>query len=282
MRYFTALLVCLMVVVGTGSSGAAQSSFTCDDFSTQRSAQVVLSSANAKALDPDGDGIACEDLPDSPGGQPKNSNRDSSRDEEEDKDQQSDDDDEPTAQERRYIDALNDGLVELGDASIEAGEQFAEAGENPALFLDQEWTIQTAAQLVRIQQVAKDARALDPSDRQEHIQELWLAVNDLTETAVDEYIEGIDSLDAELIERGTARYTYAGLLVGDLIKARDAFNEDPTDPIEPEHVIGPVEECDEFDAYDDAQDYYAAHPEEQGTIDPDFDGLACEVFFERE
>ncbi len=134
---------------------------------------------------------------------------------------------------------------------------------------------------MRIQQVAEDARALDPSDRQGHIQELWLAVNDLTETAVDEYIVGIDSLDPESLEMGAARYVYAGLLVGDLIAARDAFNEDPNDPVEPEHVIGPVEECNEFDDYDVAQDYYAAHPEEQETIDPDFDGLACEVFFER-
>ncbi len=28
--------------------------------------------------------------------------------------------------------------------------------------------------------------------------------------------------------------------------------------------------------------YLAANPEEQVTIDPDFDGLACEVFFEME
>lgn len=28
--------------------------------------------------------------------------------------------------------------------------------------------------------------------------------------------------------------------------------------------------------------YYAANPEEQVTIDPDLDGIACEVFFEME
>lgn len=281
MRLFRALFLLVIVFVSVGSVGSAQTSFTCDDFSTQRAAQIVLSPANEDELDPDGDGLACEDLPDTPGGS-EPAQDDENRDRDDDEPARNDDRDDITRQEREYIDDLNDGLIELGEASTEAGEQFTEASENPTLFLDQEWTIQTAAQFVRIQQVAKDARALEPSDRQEHIQELWLAINDLTETAVDEYIVGIDSLDPESLEMGAARYTYAGLLLGDLIAARDAFNEDPNDSIEPEHVIGPVEECDEFDAYDDAQDYYAAHPEEQGTIDPDFDGLACEVFFDRE
>jgi hypothetical protein len=272
MRCFTAILVCLLFVVGAGASAAAPlSDFTCDDFSTQRAAQAALSPLNEEALDPDGDGIACEDLSDTPGQSSSRESQDRDRDEDED------DDGDITRQERQYIDDLNDGLIELGEASTEVGEQFTEASKDPSLFLDEEWTLQTAAQFVRIQQVAEDARALDPSDRQGHIQELWLAVNDLAETAVDEYIVGIDSLAPESLEMGAARYVYAGLLVGDLIAARDAFNEDPNDPVEPEHVIGPVEECNEFDDYDVAQDYYAAHPEEQETIDPDFDGLACEA-----
>jgi hypothetical protein len=197
-------------------------------------------------------------------------------------DRSSEDDDAITAQERRYIDGLNDGMIELGDASTAMGELFTDAGENPTLIRDDEWMVQTAAQFVRIQQVAEDAQALNPSDRQEHIQELWLAINALTTAAVDDYTVGIDSLDPPSLEQGAARYVYAALLVSDLIAARDAFNEDPNDPIEPEHVIGPVQACDEFDSYADAQEYYPAHPEEQPTIDPDFDGLACEVFFGRE
>ena len=44
-------------------------------------------------------------------------------------------------------------------------------------------------------------------------------------------------------------------------------------------ITGPVPDCTPFATYDIAQDYYANHPEEQATIDPDADGFACEVFF---
>ena len=38
-------------------------------------------------------------------------------------------------------------------------------------------------------------------------------------------------------------------------------------------------DCEAFDDFDAAQDYYGANPEEQATNDPDLDGLACEVHF---
>lgn len=44
-------------------------------------------------------------------------------------------------------------------------------------------------------------------------------------------------------------------------------------------IQGPVADCTPFADYDVAQDYYADHPEEQATIDPNNDGFACEVFF---
>jgi hypothetical protein len=54
------------------SMAAAQASFTCADFNTQEAAQAILD-ANVgadteRALDPDGDGLACEDLPSSGNG----------------------------------------------------------------------------------------------------------------------------------------------------------------------------------------------------------------------
>ena len=42
-----------------------------------------------------------------------------------------------------------------------------------------------------------------------------------------------------------------------------------------------ITDCAEFADYDEAQDYYADNPDAQIYIDPDFDGLACEVFFGR-
>ncbi len=274
MRVFKVLFLCLLLVAGTVGSAGAQPDFSCDDFTSQRAAQAVLLPSNEDELDPDGDGVACEELSD---------DDDRSNDRDNDRDESERDRDSITHQEREYIDAVNKGLLQMGDASTELGELFRDAGEDVLLFRDQDWIVDVATQFVVIQQVGEDAKELDPSARQEHIQDLWLAINELTTTAVDEYTVGIDSLDPESIEQGAERYKYAALLVGDLIEARDAFNEDPTNnPPEPEYTIGPVQECDEFESYAEAQEYYPAHPEEQETIDPDFDGRACEVHFGRE
>lgn len=42
-----------------------------------------------------------------------------------------------------------------------------------------------------------------------------------------------------------------------------------------------ITDCAQFDDYDEAQAYYSDNPEAQIYIDPDVDGVACEVFFGR-
>jgi len=44
-------------------------------------------------------------------------------------------------------------------------------------------------------------------------------------------------------------------------------------------IAGPVKNCMPFATYEEAQAYYADHPEAQPNIDPDVDGLACESRF---
>ncbi len=44
-------------------------------------------------------------------------------------------------------------------------------------------------------------------------------------------------------------------------------------------VTGPVADCSPFASYQEAQTYYADHPEAQPIIDPNNDGRACEVYF---
>ena len=46
-----------------------------------------------------------------------------------------------------------------------------------------------------------------------------------------------------------------------------------------EMPLGPVADCTPFASFEEAQVYYAAHPDMQPVIDPDWDGLACEVYF---
>jgi hypothetical protein len=58
--------------LGAPTLASAQASFTCADFNTQEAAQAILDADidedTTRALDPDGDGLACEDLPSSGSG----------------------------------------------------------------------------------------------------------------------------------------------------------------------------------------------------------------------
>ncbi len=263
------------------SPGAARSTVSCDQFTGQATAQIALNDQNAKQLDPDGDGTACEDLS-TPVSISFTILTPTPTSDTQEKSSSSSSDDQGTTQEERYFSALLQDLIALDDASRKVAELFIDAGQDASLLQDPEWLRRTDVQFDRLDQVGVDAELLTPSTRQQPIHELWLEVNRLVTLAVEDFREGIDTRDASTITTGSARYTYSSLLANDLGEAIKAFGDNPGQPIEPEHVVAPVTECDVFSDYDEAQLYYAANPEEQETIDPDFDGLACEVFFERE
>jgi hypothetical protein len=226
----------------------------------------VLNDNNSAALDPDGDGVACESLPGSSGTQSQQANTAST---------------DLTDQEETYFDELQDQVESYGDTSEEFANLFGQAGEDPTLFVDESWLIQVAGELVSWQTIAADAQTLDPSSRQQPIHDIWLEINRMNLLVVDDISYGIDNLDPDAINRSTARILYITLLIDDITDVTVEFIENPNAPIEPEQVIGPVPDCEPFSDYDQAQVYYGAHPEEQPVIDPDFDGLACEVFFGR-
>lgn len=272
MRTVITALLCLLCFVSTMGTTAAQG-LTCDSFKDQQGAQNVLNASNADVLDPDGDGVACEELPEdvAPSG-----GEDRGDDGGTDAGTRGD---ELTSQERTYLSDLSDGLTTLGEASTEIGELFTDASEDPSLLVDQEWIHSIAGEFVTIQRVDTEAQTLNPSQRQDQLQELWLGITGLTSQATLDFTDGIDNLDPDAIALGSERYTYASLLVNDLSEALDAFGRNPGRSIEPDHVIGPVDDCEAFDSYADAQDYYRAHPEDGPTIDPNGDNRACEVFF---
>lgn len=47
----------------------------------------------------------------------------------------------------------------------------------------------------------------------------------------------------------------------------------------PEPAAAPITDCSPFASFEDANAYYAGHPEAQPYLDPNFDGRACEVYF---
>lgn len=277
MKRIALLVVILVFASPSAVASAAQADATCDDFKIQSIAQIRLTDENADQLDPDGDGVACEDLPGARSA--SNSSRPAEKSKSKPASSQSD---ELTEQEDRYFNGLLKGVSDIGEASKELGKLFTVSSEDPTVLRDDDWIIGIAAQFYTIEQIGVDAEKLKPSSRQQPIHDLWLESNRLTTLATEDFTRGIDNLDSSAITQGSARYSYAALLVNDLNEAVEAFANDPDKPIDPEHVIAPVTECDAFSDYDEAQLYYAANPEEQETIDPDFDGLACEVFFEEE
>lgn len=191
-------------------------------------------------------------------------------------------DDEPTDQEDAYIDALNDQVDTVSEASRELSVLFSDAGIDPTLFLDQRWIIDVAAQFVTVQQLEVEAQLLQPSERQQGIHDVWIEITRLLTLAVDDFTFGIDNLEPASIEQGTERFVWATTLTEDLQDALTAFDDNPNIAFEPTYPLFSVETCDQFSDFNVAQEYYAANPEDQLTIDPDLDGLACEVFFEEE
>lgn len=184
-----------------------------------------------------------------------------------------------TDQELAYFDALQGDLDQFADITEEIGALFTDAGQTPALMFTQDWQLELAGQLVMWQDIADNAKTLRPSDRQQHIHDIWLDVTELTSLATDNIIAGVDNVDPNAMNQGTSRILYATALINELTPAIEAFAEDPNAPYRTQYALNPVTDCSAFRDYTMAQDYYAAWPEEQPTIDPDFDGLACEVHF---
>lgn len=260
----------------------AQSELACDQISSQELAQWMFD-RNPKMyplLDEDGDGIACEDLPN--GGPIGAGNAQAV----------------PTAtatpppvtptpttdltaQEEAYFDELSAELDHATDIAFGLQDLFSMVGNDVTVLFDDEWRLDMAAHLVEWQQFHVAAQGMNPSPRQQHIHNIWLESTNLMSLSADDIIDGIDNIDPAPIERGTARIVYATLLMDDLTAAIELFGADPNALFVPTHAVSPVQSCDAIPNYDEAQQYYAAYPSEQPVIDPDLDGVACEVYFGR-
>lgn len=185
----------------------------------------------------------------------------------------------PTRQELDYFDALQDELDTTIGASEELSALFGEAGRDPTVIFDDTWKLEMVVQLVTLQMLEENAATMSPSPRQQHIHDLWLEITALTTRYVDDVIVGLDNIDPGRLEQGTNRIVYASLLVQDLTRAIELFGENPNAAFTPEYPAGAVQGCEPFADFETAQQYYAAYPEMQQVIDPNWDGRACEVHF---
>ena len=255
----------------------------CDTIFDHDFAQVLLDTSSdgsaVDAYDPDGNGIACDHKgpPDTDGQSVLTTQDGNSMVVAAESNQPQ----VPTDQEEAYIDAIMSDADDYASIMQQIGPLFQQAGANPAVVFNETWQIQLAAQLVQWETVSERAHTYQPSERQHHIHAIWLTISELSLKAIDDIIQGVDTIDADALNRGTARLNYMSLLVEDVMAAVTQFLTDPNAPFTSTHAINPVPGCEVFPSYEEAQHYYAAFPEEQPTIDPDWDGLACEVYFGR-
>jgi hypothetical protein len=285
---FSLVMVVILSLVLTPGTGAAQAKKTCNDFQTQEDAQAVLDAAGTgsdasraeieesydlRALDSDGDGIACETLPRAASSQGDTVSQDPTPS------PASEEPESPTRQEDDYLRALRDDATELLSVMEDIVSLFEQAQEPSTHDTDAARQEQIAGVMSRWVMVSERASTLDPSTRQQHIHDTWLEVGSLGLKASDDILLGIQDNDADALARGVARMSYSALLIEDVAAAVASFEDDPDAPFEPKHALYPVRGCEELPNYDEAQQYYAAYPEEQPSIDSNRDGRACEAAF---
>lgn len=195
-------------------------------------------------------------------------------------------DDEITADEQDYLDAIDEQQTTLYTSVDRAGDLFNDASDDLTLIRDQTWIVNVAVEFVTWQTIYTDAQALKPSDRQQPIQDVWLELAGLVSDASHDYTTFIDNVDASAGEAGVAKINQATLLIPVLQGLIKDFEDDPasfTDSV-PTTSVGnarSVSDCTPFATYEEAEAYYADHPDAQPIIDPDQDGQACEVYFGR-
>ncbi len=183
-----AILLCVLFIVPIVNPGAAQSTVTCNQFTNQAVAQIVLNDQNAKQLDPDGDGTACNArlpsvlLPAAAldGDTQEKASQGAAQStpvsisftiltptptsDTQEKSSSSSSDDQGTMQEERYFSALLQDLIALDDASRKVAELFIDAGQDASLLQDPEWLRRTDVQFDRLDSGGRRRRVAYPLD----------------------------------------------------------------------------------------------------------------------
>lgn len=183
-------------------------------------------------------------------------------------------------EEQAYIDRLKDEINTVRQSAHNLSNLFSRFPIG-----NDEWTIAVAANLVTFQLAYQSA--IDdppPTSRLEGIHALRISYLSVLDSAAADYITGFDTLNAEVITTGNDKIIEATSIVTELLVMLNAFEADPSSfgsntENAPTPVPTLVTGCEAFTNFDEANAYYAAYPESQPYLDPDFDGLACEVFF---
>lgn len=99
------------------------------------------------------------------------------------------------------------------------GEQMQAVGEEPALLFDQEWIITTATFVAAMRVNNDNVRALQPPAPFATVHTFMLQAADHYDVAMDALVEGIDNLEASLIEKMAQELVLGNQAVTDAAQA---------------------------------------------------------------
>ncbi len=128
---------------------------------------------------------------------------------------------EVTPSERAYATTIAGHVSRVSDAM----GRLSELMSNPQIG-DDIWTIQVAAQLVTIQMLYDEAIEIDPPSSMAYIHNKYVQAMHHLDTATDLVTQGIDQLDANLINQATAEILSATQLMDETTQLIEDFIEE--------------------------------------------------------
>lgn len=125
-----------------------------------------------------------------------------------------------TSSEQAYAITIVAHTTRVGQALTELGELMS----NPQMG-DDEWRLDVAVQLVTIRALYGEATEIDPPSSMTNIHYKYLQAMKHYATATDLIAEGIDELDANLIDQATTEMNMALQLTNEATKLMEEFTE---------------------------------------------------------
>ena len=119
----------------------------------------------------------------------------------------------PTVDQAAYFLALSTIERGVATAFADLGETFLLAGEQPLLIFEDDWRLDVAITLSTMNLAAEQIRSLAPPPNLEQLHALQLQIADQLEIVTSSSIQGIDDIDAALLNEATAAIGRTNTLV---------------------------------------------------------------------
>ena len=97
----------------------------------------------------------------------------------------------------------------MADSAFEMSDLFLELAANPLLLFDDSWTIQMATQFVFMRVTYDEVSAATPPESMRTIHQKLVESFSNANDATEFLVRGIDNIDPDLLEQGTALFIAA-------------------------------------------------------------------------